>query len=193
MNIVEKIKKIYTFDSRRKPNQTYFDSNEVGSEGFGETGFKSIEALISNYKEIFNEDAVFYDLGSGTGKIVYHIGHLYNIKKSCGIEYSKERHELGLSIKEKYDLPDNDKISLINANILDCDISDSTIIYCDNTLFPVWINKNIYEKIPNGCVVFSKSQISKNKKEYIKLKDFRFISDYGTDSLYMFVKNNDLN
>ncbi len=187
MTIEEKIKKMYTFDSRRNSNKTHFDINTVGSEGYGETGFNSIEILISHYLEYFNNDSVFYDLGSGTGKIVYHVGYLYNVKKACGIEYSTERHSSGLSLTQKYDLPVTDNIQLINDNILDCDISDATVIYSDNTLFPVWINKKIYDKIPKGCIVFSKAPLTKNKEEAIKT-NISFISEYGTNSLYIFKK-----
>jgi hypothetical protein len=187
MNLEEKIKKMYSFDSRRKPNMTDFDTNNVGSQGYGETGFDSIELLISTYRELFNDNTVFYDLGSGTGKIVYHIGYLHNPKKSCGIEYSKERHESGLTLKEKYSLPSNDKISLVNGNILDCDISDATVIYCDNTLFPYYINKKIYDKIPRGCTVFSKAPITKIREEVIKTT-ISFMSEYGTNSLFIFKK-----
>jgi SAM-dependent methyltransferase len=193
MDIEDKIEMLYTFDSRRNMNTTIFDNIKVGSDGYGETGFVSIEYLISDYEELFNEelfteDTVFYDLGSGTGKIVYHIGYLYNVKKSCGIEFSKERHLSGISLKEKYNLPDNNSISLINGNILDFDISDATVIYCDNTLFPIHINRKIYDKIPKGCIVFSKAPITKNREEVIRT-NIVCVSEYGTDSLYIFKKN----
>jgi hypothetical protein len=187
--LIEKIKKMYSFDSRRIQNITKFDSM-VGSPGYGEIGFNSMESIVSNFRDLFNDDTVFYDLGSGTSKTVYHIGLLYNVKKSCGIEYSKERHILGLSLKEKYDLPEKENIFLLNENILDCDISDATIIYCDNTLFPRNINDSIYKMIPKGCLVISRQQFgaSKINGEIIK-KYFSCATEYGTNTLYLFIKS----
>jgi hypothetical protein len=184
-----KIRKMYAFDSRKVHNQTKFDYN-TGSPGYGETGFDSIEAIVHNFQDKFNSSTVFYDLGSGTGKIVYHVGLLHDVKKSCGIEYSKERHELSLSIKETYDLPDSKNVILLNENILDCDISDATVIYCDNTLFPNNINESIYKKIPKGCLVISRQQFKESKlnAELLK-KHFSCFTEYGTNTLYIFIKS----
>lgn len=190
-DIINKIKRMYSFDSRKKINMTEFDEKKVGSSGYGETGFNSIEKIVESFRDSFNKDTVFYDLGSGTGKIVYHIGLLHGVKKSCGIEYSKERHELGQLLKEKYDLPNNENVILLNENILECDISDATVIYCDNTLFPKNINDSIYNIIPSGCLVISRQQFkgSLYNKELIRKNLFGCSTEYGTNSLYIFIKS----
>jgi len=182
----EKIRRIYNVDSRKLYNKTEFNRDLVGNPSYGETGFFSIETLVLNFIEYFNENTVFYDLGCGTGKIVYHIGLKYHPKKSCGIEYSKERCILAEEIKEKFEI-DSKNIEIINANILDCDISDATVIYIDNTLFPVGIDNAIYELIPDGCLVITRKPL---KREILYKKDLmdKIFTEYGTGSLYYFTK-----
>ncbi len=186
--MVDTIKKIYSINSDKIYNKTDFNNNEVGSEGYGETGFYSIESLVSYYKEYFNNETVFYDLGSGIGKIVYHIGIEYKPKKACGIEFSKERYLVSEKIKDDFKIT-NDNIFFINENILNCDLSDATVIYIDNTLFPTRIDKLIYDKIPSGCLVITRKMLRQSKlnNEIIK-NGFTMMSDYGTNTIYTFKK-----
>ena len=192
------IESIYWEDSRRLLNMTEFDIVSVGSEGYGETGYLSMERIINYFHDYFNEKTVFYDLGCGTGKIVYHVGLAYPVKKSCGIEFSKERCATAMRISEKYSIK-SEKISIINKNILDCDISDATVIYIDNTLFPKLINEKIYDIIPDGCLVISRARINNSK-----ILDFNFkkenqldishkiggtLTNYGGSSLYSMIRN----
>jgi SAM-dependent methyltransferase len=192
------IERIYWEDSRRLLNMTEFDIVSVGSEGYGETGYLSMERIINYFHDYFNEKTVFYDLGCGTGKIVYHVGLAYPVKKSCGIEFSKERCATAMRISEKYSIK-SEKISIINKNILDCDISDATVIYIDNTLFPKLINEKIYDIIPDGCLVISRARINNSK-----ILDFNFkkenqldishkiggtLTNYGGSSLYSMIRN----
>ncbi len=184
------IRDIYKIDYTRIFNQTDFDYNTVGSPGYGETGFDSIESIVNELNEHFNENTVFYDIGSGLGKIVYHIGLKYNVKKSCGIEYSKERYQYSLSTKERFNI-DANNIIFINKNVLECDISDATVIYTDNTLFPRNINESIYKIIPKGCLVISRNFFKDaiQNKEIIKKNIKNIGTNYGTNTLHLFIKS----
>lgn len=182
------IETIYKFNSYNVMNKTEFDVKLVGSEGYGETGYESIEEIVNRYKSHFNEDTVFYDLGSGIGKIVFHIGLKYNPKKSCGIEYSRERYETSLKLMETHNIK-NDNISFINDNILNCDISDATVIYMDNTLFPNNIDAEIYNMIPTDCLVISRKSFRESwvKKELFN-DGFTSSTNYGTNTINVFLK-----
>jgi len=182
------IETLYNFNSYNIHNKTEFDVNIVGSEGYGETGYDSINEIVNKYKTHFNDDTVFYDLGSGIGKIVIHIGVEYNPKKSCGIEYSRERYETSLKLIETHNIK-NDNISFINDNILNCDISDATVIYMDNTLFPNNIDAEIYNMIPKDCLVISRKSFKESwsNKEYFK-DGFTSSTNYGTNTIYVFIK-----
>ena len=183
------IEKIYKYDSYGVINKTDFDREKVGSGGYGETGYDSIEKIVDHYRDRFNSDTVFYDLGSGIGKIVLHIGLKYNPKKSCGIEYSSERYSTTLKLMQVHDIQ-NKNISFINDNILNCDISDDTVIYTDNTLFPNNIDSEIYRKVPSNCLVISRKMFKESKLNNELIKDgFTAFTNYGTNSIYSFLKS----
>ena len=188
------IGKIYSEDSRKISNRTGFDLLLVGDAGYGETGFLSMERIIGYFKEYFAEGAIFYDLGCGTGKIVYHVGIGYPVKKSCGIEFSKERCETAARIAKKYGIA-SDRISIVNKNILNCDISDATVIYMDNTLFPKHITEKIYDMVPDGCLVISRARISKRipttndiQSDISNKVGYSIMSEYGGSSLFMMIR-----
>ena len=115
-------------------NKTEFDENKVGKSTYGEITQIGTDNIVKKFKNYFNSNTVFYDLGSGLGKMVIHIGLEYNIKKSVGIEYSKERHKGAIHLKKKY-AKDSNNIKLICGNFLKNNISDATVIYIDNTSF----------------------------------------------------------
>jgi len=185
---MDKLKKIYSIETFKILNKTEFDKETVGSEGYGETGYESIDELVEFFREHFNDETVFYDLGSGIGKIVFHIGLKYNVKKACGIEFSKERHSRAEKLRVEYEFDDN--ITFINDNILNCDISDATVIYIDNTLFPSNIDSEIYKLIPPNCLVLTRKRIRESKinDELIK-NNFSVMSNYGTNTINTFIKN----
>ena len=140
-------------------NETHFPES-VGSPIYGEIMYEGTEAIINKFSKHFNNDTVFYDLGCGLGKMVLHIGLKYNPKKSMGIEYSKERANTAKEIKEKY-AKDKKNIIIEEGNVLNFDLSDATVIYMDNTVFPTHINKKIFQQLPKGCLVLYKKKFPK--------------------------------
>jgi hypothetical protein len=182
---IKTLKEIYKLGSENCTNNTPFDYDTVGSEGYGETGYNTFKELIDKYQEYFNDDAVFYDLGSGCGKLVFHVGIMCNAKKSCGIEFSKERYEYSIKTLGKYNY---ENISFINDNILNVDLSDATVIYLDNTLFPRNIDNQIYDKIPIGCIVFSRKLFRESKKNLEFIQNIMATTNYGTSELYIMIK-----
>lgn len=181
------LEKIYSYNPYNVLNKTEFDPIMVGSEGYGETGYDSIESIVNQYQEYFNENTVFYDLGSGLGKIVIHIGVKYNPKKSCGIEYSQERYLKSLELLSYFDNTKN--ITFINDNILNCDLSDATVIYTDNTLFPTNIDSLIYQLIPKNCLVISRKHFKDSRLNNELIKDgFTIPTNYGTNTINTFLK-----
>jgi len=136
-------------------NKTVFDTEKVGSPIYGEVEKIGTDAIINKFKDRFNKDTIFYDLGSGLSKMVFHIGIQCDVKKSVGIEYSKERHQGAMDIKEKY-AKEYDNIMLICGNLLDVDFSDATVVYTDNTVFPESVMEQIYDKISTDCLFLYK-------------------------------------
>ena len=146
-------------------NLTDFDESKVGSSIYGEITMKGVDLLVKKFETYFNEKTVFFDLGSGMGKMVAHIGLKYNVEKSVGIEYSKERYEGSLHIKENF-FPTQSNILFINDNFMNVDISDATVIYLDNTVFPNNLLEKKYDEIPIGCLILYKKYMDFIPKKY---------------------------
>lgn len=173
-------------------NETEFPTN-VGSPVYGEIMYEGTESIVNKFSEHFNENTVFYDLGCGLGKMVLHIGLKYNPKKSIGIEYSKERANTAKELKEKY-AKHKKSIVFEEGNVLDFDVSDATVVYMDNTVFPNYINKKIYNMLPKGCLILHKKSLATclNESDFDRNKEGLekdlVKRTYFQSSLYWYIK-----
>lgn len=152
MNNLKEIYKVSPYGDFK--NNTTF-SEEIGSPVYGELTQKGVDMIVNYLQPYFNSNTVFYDLGSGLGKMVLHIGIQYGVKKSIGIEYSRERHQGAIFLQKKYTKKYNN-ISFHNATIQSHDISDATIVYMDNTIYPDELCLGVYNKVKNGCLMIYK-------------------------------------
>lgn len=187
----EIIKKIYeTSPYSKYKNKTNFTSiwPSVRDQGvYGELTQKGGNQIVENFKKYFNEDTIFYDLGSGLGKTVLHYGLQYGIKKSVGIEYSKERHQGAIDLLEEY-AKDKTNIEFYCDKIENKDFSDATVVYADNTGYEVKTNLYIYNTIKPGCLFLYKKKFKPDtiieKQERLKCID----RTYHQKDLYWFIK-----
>jgi len=185
----EIIKNIYETSSYKKDyqNKTEFNEVSVGKATYGEITQKGVDELVKKFKTYFTPDTVFYDLGSGLGKMVAHIGVKYNVKKSVGIEYSKERHKGALFIQDNY-TKQYKNIEFICGNFISIGFSDSTVIYMDNTSYPDNLMDEIYNNIPKGCLVIYKKRFKKTIEEEQEYQKNGIERTYSQNSIYWFVK-----
>lgn len=166
-------------------NKTEFDVYKVGPAAYGEITQKGVDDLVKKFRGSFDENCVFYDLGSGLGKMVLHIGLKYNVRRSCGIEFSKERYEYAVSSKEKY-AKENTNIKFFNESFFDRRPYDATVVYIDNTLHNSKLNEKMYDIIPNGCLILCKKPVGKDHTIYEKIEGIE--RTYGQDWLHWAVK-----
>lgn len=160
-------------------NKTKFDLNKVGEPLYGELTQKGTNMIIEYFKEYFNKDTVFYDLGSGLGKMVLHIGMQCKVKKSVGIEYSKERHQGAIDLQEQY-AKEYNNISFLNKSYLNQNFSDATIVYIDDTACSHRIRNRVYDKLPIGCLFIFKKIFPLNHPLYSE----QITVQNGTDRTY---------
>ena len=160
--IIEEIYKISPY--REYKNKTKFDKSSIGSSVYGEITQKGTNDLVKHFQPYFNSNTVFYDLGSGLGKMVLHIGMQYKVKKSIGIEYSKERYQGAIDLQKQYASKYNN-IKFYNKNFLTHNLSDSTVIYIDNTCLEPKLMETLYSKFPKNCLVLYKMEFSFLSKE----------------------------
>jgi hypothetical protein len=91
---------------------------------------------------------VFYDLGSGIGKIVIMMASLVPSIISKGVELVNERHNMAMTayrnIKEQ---SVRSRVEFIHGSILDRSLSDAAWIYISNLCFSSEINDQLSEKL----------------------------------------------
>ena len=102
---------------------------------YGEIPFKTWQKIVTRAKP--KDDAIFYDLGSGTGRVVFQSYLLYNFKKSIGIELLGGLHDKACELEKHFNriikpqishLLGNNEMQLIQGNILEADLHDADFI-----------------------------------------------------------------
>jgi hypothetical protein len=123
---------------------------------YGEMLYPSVDALIECMA--ITENDVFYDLGSGVGKVGLQYFLKTPVKKVVGIEYSQKRHVMAEQVynQVKQEFPDlfvgGRELHCIQGNMLTQDITDATIVYSCSTCFSEELLLNIgelLERCPN--------------------------------------------
>jgi hypothetical protein len=140
-----------------------------GAPTYGEITLDAAEKLITYLKP--TEKDVFVDAGSGVGKLVTQFFFSSPIRKSIGIELSKQRFKKAMNIKEalKKDnkVPTDRTLEFYNQNILDADFNDATIFFMCSTCFSKDLMQKITDKLSHlksGLRVVTLKQLPGNKK-----------------------------
>jgi len=123
---------------------------------YGEISQKGVDIVIGKFHEIFSDPTgVFYDLGSGTGKMVTHISVSCPISRAIGVEYYQDRLDVAVEQAKKYKYKSAFPPEFIKANIFNMDYTGATIIYIDCTHigFQKEVEKRMASKIPKGCLL----------------------------------------
>ena len=129
-------------DSREK-----LDKDEDSSSFYyGEIRFSIFAKAIHKIKTLYNglnkDGGVFYDLGSGSGKMVLAAALLYPFSKSIGIEYLSDLHDLSQILVQRYykSKKRNNTTSVLTKLGDICDetfpwFEDADVIYCNMLAF----------------------------------------------------------
>ena len=118
---------------------------------YGELTVEGIEKLVQEYQKekpiesYPSERRVFYDLGSGTGKIVMMIAALVPALQSYGIELVKHRHEKAVYASQQS--KKNRNVHFIHGSMFDHSIRNAGWIFISNLCFSESINEDMARKI----------------------------------------------
>ena len=108
-----------------------------GAPTYGEILPKSVSILLADLK--LTEEDVFYDLGSGVGKVAVQVYLKSGLKKSVGVELSSTRHAHAMNVygklKDAGKLKANRDLVFRQENILHTDISDATVLFLCSTCY----------------------------------------------------------
>lgn len=123
------------------------------------------------------EKDVFYDLGSGIGRMTVKMYLDTPIQKSTGIELADSRHNQALAIKEelKEKLVPGRTLEFKKGDILKTNLADATIIYTASTCFSDEFMKKLTNKLASlkkGLKVFTLRPLAKHEN-FKLIKEFQ--------------------
>lgn len=107
-----------------------------GSPVYGEINHQAMNKLL-NYLKLGPQD-VFYDLGSGVGKVIIQTLLTTPVKLAVGVELSTTRHnyaQRAVKRAAKWDPSIKNRVRLINKDLLTIDLKPATVIYTCSTAF----------------------------------------------------------
>lgn len=114
-----------------------------GSPLYGEINYQALNKLLSFLKLRSND--IFYDLGSGVGKVITQTLLTTPVKQAVGVELSKVRHDdalLALKRADEFDASIQRRVQLLNEDLLQVDLTRATVIYTCSTAFSqLFMNK----------------------------------------------------
>jgi hypothetical protein len=115
---------------------------------YGEITFTGLQKLI-DYLKLGPRD-VFFDLGSGVGKVILQIGMTTRVKKAVGIELATSRCQRAKRVLKKAEreaLVKEGKCQFLNQDILKADLSEATVLYSCSTAFPMTFMRKLAAKL----------------------------------------------
>ncbi len=123
-----------------------------GSPVYGELPPRSVAKLLG-YAELGDDD-VFYDLGSGTGKVVVQAAMTAPAKKCVGVELSDTRCRQARSVVRKAKskgLLKSRSCVMRAADLMTTKLSDATVIYTCSTAFSIRFMNRLARRILTDC------------------------------------------
>ncbi|MFN8671037.1 MAG: hypothetical protein U0457_03015 [Candidatus Sericytochromatia bacterium] len=160
-----------------------FNTNEEEFT-YGEAIWSSFDKILKEIKP--KENSVFYDLGSGIGRICFFCSIKYNLY-SKGIELLPTFVKNANYIKNKFQISN---IEFLQEDWLKYDLSDADIVYVATTCFDELLLKKLTFKLENlkeGTIIISVSNpIESTKFKLIKKLDLPF--SWGFAEVYIMSK-----
>lgn len=132
---------------------------------YGEINRSGVEQLFKFIKSKNLNNGIFYDIGSGNGKLILHLSLISNFEKLKGVEIDEVRFVLSNQMMKQLEISN---VEFINKNVLDIDLSDADVIFMNDVVFPDDLAKEILNKIKKGTHIITFSDFY-NSKDIIDL------------------------
>ncbi|MBM3468034.1 MAG: hypothetical protein FJX71_01215 [Alphaproteobacteria bacterium] len=120
-----------------------------GHPQYGEITYDSASHILNDLDLTKND--VFYDLGSGVGKLVLQVYLTTPVKKSVGIELSKTRWNIAETCRRQIASDEHTTagrdLSFLNQNISATNISDATVCFISGITFPQPLIHSIMDRL----------------------------------------------
>lgn len=119
-----------------------------GDPTYGEITVHGAQTLLNDLD--LQQHDVFYDLGSGVGKLVVQTALTTPVGKAIGVELAPTRHEHAQKVKdeiEKRKLLKKTKLEFQNKNVTEVPLKDATVVFMCSTCFSEELMKTLMEKM----------------------------------------------
>ena len=190
-NNIEKLYEKYPLMKYRRleyytENKHNIDEEKKGIyDNYDEMGYNTITKIINEIKKDINNEDIFYDLGSGLGKVTTQFYLDTICKKVVGIEYFKDLFDVSIKVKKSINIEKGRSIEYYQGNLINFDIDEATIIY-----FGIVNNKGA--KIIEGDIlkdiVIEKIKKSKNLKIIFSLTALDILYKKKIEKIYVPLK-----
>jgi DNA replication protein DnaC len=174
--------------------KTLVDTN--GSAVYGEITYQGINTLRKNIK--FKKDDVFYDLGSGTGKVCLQIALQEQIYSVKGIELSSTRHSHAINALKKIKSQNINLLSdieFIEQDMTEVDLSDATIVYLNSVCYNGESMKKLHDmfsdlnKLPKLHTIITFQDFSGPPSGFTNKKEIKVKCTWSTSvSIHIYTK-----
>eukprot|EP01089_Gocevia_fonbrunei_P020656 TRINITY_DN7744_c0_g1_i1.p1 TRINITY_DN7744_c0_g1~~TRINITY_DN7744_c0_g1_i1.p1 ORF type:complete len:253 (-),score=28.38 TRINITY_DN7744_c0_g1_i1:64-822(-) len=174
------------------------DITHKSAETYGEIHYSAVTTMINTCNP--NTKDVFYDLGSGMGKVAIQFALQTDCMKCCGLELSQTRHSVAqlmvdVIIKKDPRFQPNlkKKLQFLNQDFLSASWKDATILYTCWTVFPKNIQMKMVDKAykcPRLRFFVAQEPISWDQTKFVLVKKQKIqVSwDDARPSLYFYKK-----
>lgn len=163
---------------------------------YGELPFTTWQQIVEHVNP--KKDGVFFDLGSGTGRVVVASHLLYDFKKSIGVELLDGLHNKALEVKENFDKtikPQVEKevvgreLQFIKSDIFAADLHEADFIFMnhpfkDSDVFMRLEDKFLKELKPGTKIVTIIRALRNPAFKNLGSKTFKF--SWGDSTAYFF-------
>lgn len=197
--IVQKINSLYrgvdafsiSFSARQK-----LGIKEDKSFVYGEAKVESLAEILKIAEP--KDGDVFYDLGSGGGKVVLAAAMMFPFRKAAGVEKIKELTEASETVKTRAKdcgCQNLENIEFRCQDFLDTDFSDADIIFINSTCLPCETMDALaveMESLKNGARIITVTK--QLKKDYLKeFESKKFEFSWGEATVYFYKKISEIN
>ena len=177
-----------------KAREAHDDKEIIKELIYGEVPFAVWREIVEKTNP--KKGGVFFDLGSGTGRVVMESHIVFDFKKSIGVELLKVLHDKACEVKDKFDKFVNPKIlnqlkdrqlQFVNANIFEVDLQEADLIFMnhpfkDRELFEKLEEKFLKELKPQTKIVTTIRSLNNRAFKDLGSKKYEF--SWGESTIY---------
>lgn len=161
---------------------------------YGEVPFEVWCDIVQ--KSNAKRDGVFFDLGSGTGRVVMQSYMLFDFKKVIGVELLQGLHQKSMQVKDRFDKDVAHRISqkianremvLLHKNIFDVDLSEADLVFMnhpfkDCDMFEKLEQKFLREFKKGTKIITTIRALSNNRFKVLGVEKYAF--SWGESTVY---------